>query len=386
MLSAAPFIVALSSVLALAASCGKKESSDEASDESATSGGGNAGVSANAGNELNLSGQFLAAPSTALALAENARGVILYTLDGTGRVAAAPKEISVDAEGRFKAPISRLSSDAQKFAKILKPDDTADKALAKQLFPEHAADIDATSAAELGKQLKADIEEGKQGGSYRYLLVSFEKSGDAVKEAASFQFIGMPTAAGNLSVFPADLMKGDTDLGKITGGKKDEATTELKAVDTLNLSAAALEELVGASQTLKVLKYHWMNRSANAAEVTPWFGFVSDNFPSANNAFAPAGNLKYMGGGLYIAARKIGATFAEVCPKHPAGTLNEDFSATPAKKVEWIPPADIVTGQGTFGPSAPSGKRCDRYGSVCHLYQPFRGNGNARRDLRARHA
>jgi hypothetical protein len=69
----------------------------------------------------------------------------------------------------------------------------------------------------------------------------------------------------------------------------------------------------------------------------------------------------------------IGATFGEVCPANPGNasdTGGNDYTATPAKTVEWFPPADVTMSSVVYGPTAPlsnvlgSFKRSAQYGEV----------------------
>ncbi len=338
-------------ILALvSAACGKASTTateDKATDTAkTTTTSSTPSVEKAEGNELALAGK-LTSSTAALSLAEDvsAKKILLFKLKGGGRIEGKPLEIAVEADGTFKIKIEKNSANSQKAKDAIK-DDKVDKAIAKELFPDHAAEIDQMSDAELTKALKQEIAEMEKGGSYSYVLVSMVPSGDKVAEAKSMQFIGMPSAAGNLLSLPADVLKGNLNFGEIKGSG-DEASSELKAdKDSLNLSDELIQEFAATSNTMKALKNYWMNTTSEGktpAEITPWFGWTSSDLATPENKFATPTDLKYEGAGFYIQVQDIGKSFGEVCPISGSGQV----------PLTLVPPADVTTEYGTVGPSNP---------------------------------
>jgi hypothetical protein len=320
-------LLTISILIAVAAvSCGKKKSS------SSGTGGDTNNNTNNTSQSVMLSGQLAISSSLAAGEQEAAnRGVILFKITQGGEVMSM-EELTVNEKGEFSTSLAKENELATKLAACI-VNDVVDRACVKNFFPDKAADIDRASDAELNQSIKEMLNGKRREGAFRYVLVSFVKSGIAKDEASSMQFVGMPTAgADDMRVIPADAAKGNINLGQITGAG-DEAKATTSANDTFNLSAAALKDIANASQVLKVLKNSWINRVAKPATITPWFGFSSSNLADADNKFSTPDNLSYMGGGYYIGINDIGVTMNDVCP---------ETGDVAAKTVYWNPPAPIV--------------------------------------------
>ena len=347
---------------AVAVSCGKKKSSS-----SDTGGGSNNNNTNNTSQGVMLSGQLAISTSLAGGQPEAVnRGVILFKITQGGEVMGM-EELTVNDKGEFSANLAKENEMSTKLAACI-VNDAVDRACVKNFFPDKAAEIDRASDAELNQGIKDMLNGKRREGAFRYVLVSFIKSGNAKDEASSMQFVGMPTTdAEDLRVIPADAAKGNINLGQITGSG-DEAKATTSANDTFNLSAAALKDIANASQVLKILKNSWINRVSKPATITPWFGFSSSNLADADNKFSTPDNLSYMGGGYYIGINDIGVTMNDVCP--------ETGTAPGAKTVFWNPPSEITLSDGskvtTLSSAKPTGQtymRNPQYGEYSCGFQ-----------------
>lgn len=329
------------------AACGKKSSDKETTSAAAS------GVTENTANTLAVAGTLNLDLGLLAKLTATEKGVLLFTLDNTSQLVGFPEELEVGSDGSFTVNIER--NRLEKVKSII-TNGVVDKTKAKEFFPEHAADIDAATNDQLVEALGEEIAKLEENPNMRYVLVSYTKSGNLEAEATSMQFIGLPTSSSSLKMLPGEALKGDLNLGLITGSA-DEATSNLTAADSLDLSSNVIDELAGASQTLKFLKNTWMNPDKKA-RVTPWFGYANTDLAGTVNKFTTPANIVYIGGGYYIQPFAIGATWGEVCPPNPANasdTSGTVYSATPAKLVEFYPPIDIVStlSNQTFSTTAP---------------------------------
>lgn len=289
-----------------------------------------------------------------LNLAATTPGVLLVKMNGKSQVEEF-KELEVDASGNFRATLERKDATAEKAAAILK-DGGVNRSLAKEVYPQYAAQIDSMSDEELRSGLQESIEDSSRYGGYKYMLIAYDKAGDALEQAHSMQFIGLPLADGaRLRTLPGEAVTGDLNLGSIAGSG-DEAKATATAEGSLTVSGSYLKELAALSQTLKVVKNDWVNRETKPANLTPWFGFRATGFDAIRNAWSDPANAAYWGSGLYMGINNIGATFGEVCPANPgnpADTSGSNYTATPAKKVEWFPPAEVTMASIVHGPNSP---------------------------------
>jgi len=335
---------------------------------------GKAGIKENSGNTLGISGQLaialnLSGPDAQLTAAPS-KGVVLFGLDYKSQVQI-QKVLDVGPDGRFDASIERNQKSA--FDGVI-TGDHVNRDLLKKIFPEYADMIDQMPDSELIGGIREELDNFKEHPDLNYVLVSFDKSGDPEAEAASMQFIGLPTPGASLKLLPGGALKGDISMGRIEG-QGDEATSELKAGDSINLPPSAIAELASASKTLKILKNVWLNPK-KAAEVTPWFNYTVADVASAANHFTAPDGARFSGGGYYIKVNDIDATFGQVCPDNPGApgdTSGSPYNATPSKILNWYPPRDIASTAapgGTYGPSnpytneAPQYRRQSQYGET----------------------
>lgn len=370
-----PGLIALGIVGCFAHACNKKSSNSPSGQpppvgtETGTSGGDTSSATDTGTDNDTTENRLTVTGQLSLELNLNTaptKGIVLYQLDGKSEVIGKTL-IDVDANGNFNAEIQRDRSAS--IAKVIE-NGVVNRQLAKELFPTHQAAIDSATDQEIIEHFSEALNEMKENPTLRYVLISYDKSGDVEAEAASMQFIGLPTASSSLKMLPGDRLKGDLALGKIAGSG-DEATSTLTAVDSVELPPSVIEEMAGASQTLKILKNDWMNQSG-AAIVTPWFGYVTRDQEAAVNKFVtPTKTGTIFGGGsYYIHPHDIGATFGELCPPNPTNpedVSENPYDATPAKVVTWHPPKDL---DANFGPAKPYSslsakyKRSEQYGEI----------------------
>ena len=349
--------VSLAIVVAQAVSCGKKSKSKTKEPEATQS-----------TSSFSMSGQLQLGT---LNLSATTPGVLVVKMNGKSQVEEF-KELEVDSSGNFTASVDRKDSQADKAAAILK-DGGVNRALAKEVYPQYASQIDGMTDAEIRSGLQENIDESSRYGGYKYMLIAYDKAGDALSQAKSMQFIGLPLADGaSLRMLPGEAVTGNLNLGSIAGSG-DEAKATATAESALTVSGNFLKELAALSQTLKVVKNDWVNRETKPANLTPWYGFKTTGFDAIRNTWSDPSKAEYSTSGLYMGINNIGATFGEVCPANPSNpsdTSGSDYSATPAKKVEWFPPQDVTISTVVYGPSAPfsnilgSFKRSAQYGEV----------------------
>ncbi|MGE0173139.1 MAG: hypothetical protein AB7T49_10150 [Oligoflexales bacterium] len=308
--------------------CTKKKDKKSASKSTATAEEG----------EVVVAGQ-LAVTSTALVDAE--KTILLFTLDARG-VSDIPEEIAVAADGSFSLAVGNLNDSLEKLKQASPGDGTIDRDLVKEALPQYEEEIDAMDDDELIEQIDELVEETEKRGGSTYVMVSMDKSGDKVAEAQSFQFIGLPTGGANMLGLPSDAIKTNLNLGLISGDG-DEAVAELEAgEDNFNMSGEAIKEFASLSGTLKVIKNYWMNADEDGnqpAEITPWFGWTTDDVAAVTNQFSTPTGLEYIGAGFYIGVNDIGAGFDDVCPTAAASNANASRS-----ELTFLPPEEITSG------------------------------------------
>ncbi|MCX6128759.1 MAG: hypothetical protein NTX25_06805 [Proteobacteria bacterium] len=337
------------------------------------------GVTTNTANTLAIGGKLEL--SLEARLAGTTMGVVLFTLDSSSTLVDKPLKITVADDGTFTTPIERDRLEKIKTGIV---NGVPDRTVLKKLFPNDADAIDAASDAEIVKGLSEQLTELEKNPNLRYVLVSYEISGDLEAEAKSMQFIGLPTGGPPLKMLPGEALLGDLSLGLITGSG-DEASSELAASDSLDLPASVIEELAGTSQTLKYLKNVWMN-PVDKIIVTPWFSYINSDIASTVNKFTTPAGLTYGGGGYYMSPRDIGATWGEVCPPNPANASDASgsiYSATPAKVVSFYPPSDMTSiySDEIYSPTHPytnagkTYKREDQYGEIACSKADIAGGG-----------
>ncbi len=335
--------LAVGSLVLLAFACGKKKSAGDETDTSAP------GVSGKVGDSVSLSGQLNLAAANLGFNADSTQRQILYFMLVGGEVFDAPTKVVVDANGKFTASVSAVNKKLVSIKAALEQS-PIDKAALKEALPEHAADIDAAPDAELKSALQDLVDKMDAAGGPQYLLVSYVPSGDALEEAKSFQFIGLPSSGQNVMVFPADGLKGNLNLGKISGSG-DNATAELKANSSVfAMDDNAIVQLASIGQTLKVVKNYWVNKDENgkvAVEAEPFFAWqakLSDIVDGGSAAAAPV----YSGYGLYVKVNGFtSVNFDALCPTGPNGTPTQKLTLAPPADVSWA----TSNWQGTLNPA-----------------------------------
>ena len=221
------------------------------------------GVTAATGNDVVIAGQLAL---SGLELTATEQAAIVYQFS-VGDIVGTPSEVAVASDGRFQT-------------KIPKADEIIDFIASQALLPREERDWEqmasaAKSIVNAGQEITADfikqmpeaelqanigdLAKSKQQAGRMTLMVAYDKSGDKIAEAKSFRFIGLQTPAGkNLSGLPNGNLKGNVNLGKITGDGAD-VTSEVKASDALDVSATALESFADLGRVLKSVKNHYMN-------------------------------------------------------------------------------------------------------------------------------
>ncbi len=297
--------------------CGKKDS--KAADPASTISAGTAGVSQVEGNEVTVLGQL--ALSSGLRLAETPKGILAFNMV-KGKVSGDPQKIDVAEDGSFSVPLKKADA-ALDFLIAEMAKDRADRDFAAMADAVNegldvqggaitAEKLEGMSEEELTEGISQAAEENQSGGKMT-VLVSYDVSGDAVAEAASFQFINLPTAGGaSLAAIPNVNLKGSVSLGEISGTGTD-ISAAIQADEALDLSDEAIESLADASQTLKLLKNEYMNTDWG---VTPFYSWTS-NVTSADviDQYYDVTKSTYYGYGLYIPqkAKDAGFTYEQVC-------------------------------------------------------------------------
>ncbi|NDE15375.1 hypothetical protein EBZ80_10635 [bacterium] len=314
--------------------CGKKSRSS--SEESNSTGG------------LTVTGQLQLASTLALD-GTFARQVVYFKIL-SGRVEGAPQKVSVAADGTFSFNVETENAKATA-AKNAITQSPVDRAALKVAFPEYASQIDGMTDEQIIEGLRSYVDELVSHGGPQYVMVSYvpSASGDALAEAESFQFIGLPTGGANVVALPADSVKGDVALGAIAAGTGDDATASLKADgNVLNLSDSAITQLANISQTLKLVKNYWVNKSSDgtmayvdAQPFFAWQGHFSDLVDGGSSASAPA----YSGYGMYVQLRNSDLAINSVCPA--SGT--QQSPVAPVTNLTLFPPASVPLTSTTNG-------------------------------------
>jgi hypothetical protein len=298
-----------------AAACGK---SSKKSDDTAASTG--PGVIATDAATVSVSGQL----ALNLGLTAGEMGVLQFKIMG-GQAKGSPIEIEVDEDGYFSVDISRTVEAKEAFTEELaKAPADRDTERLKQALSDYfgvplseAADfLSEHTEEEIQTEISSYVEELERTGTMT-VLVAYNKTGDKVTEAASFRFIGMPTASGNnLFGLPDQSLIGDTNLGSITDGTGDEATAELSSADALDLPAEAQDALADATKALKSLKNAHMNADWRAEPFYLWT--YSGAVDSLLDAYADISKLDYLGTGFYLGSQTpTPFTFEDICSTTP---------------------------------------------------------------------
>jgi len=144
------------------------------------------------------------------------------------------------------------------------------------------------------------------------VLVAYDKTGDRVSEGQSFRFISLPTPGGKaLSSLPNERLKGNLDLGKISGSKRD-VTSEARSTDAIDLSASALDSMADAGRALKNLANAYMNSAWKSQ--TFYFWTTTDKPSDVFDQFSTPAHSTYKGYGFYIGSNgDQGLSYEDVC-------------------------------------------------------------------------
>lgn len=365
--------VAISSTL-LVGGCGKKSSNTDSSGSEESGSPEGSKISQNSGNLLTVSGQ-LALGGLELTGAE--KGILAFT-SRAGDSSGEPKQVSVDADGKFKLELARaedavvvLVEEAQKARDVR---DYERMARAASALGVGDGDI---SAEKIRQFTEEEIQEGvgdlarkmKEAGPVT-LLVAYDKTGDRVSEASSFRFISLPTPSGRaLSSLPNERMKGDMDMGKISGTKRD-VTSELASSDAFDLSAGALESLADVGRSLKNIVNSYMNKDWKAQPF--YFWKTDDTIADVLDQFSDVGRSTYQGYGFYIGSHSdLGLSYADVCGGKP-------IVLTPPSPVDVVDQQGAITQTTVFD----NGGQMNTSGSSCSGGNGFYGRednyGNGR--------
>ncbi|WP_141733777.1 hypothetical protein [Oligoflexus tunisiensis] len=297
-----------------AAACGKSEKTDDAA---VTEG---PGVTASDASTVSISGQL----ALNLGLTADEMGVLQFKLMG-GSATGEPVAIEVDADGKFSVDIAKTVAAKEAFTEELaktpaeRDNDRLAKALAEYFgvpLAEAEGFLSEHTEEEIQSEIKGFAEEIERTGTMT-VLVAYTKTGDKVTEAESFRFIGMPTASGNnLFGMPDQSLIGNANLGSITEGDGDEATSELSSADAFDLPAETQDTLAEAAKALKSLKNAYMNADWRAEPFYLWsFGGEAD---SLLDAYADISKLTYRGTGFYIGSQTdTPFTFEDICSASP---------------------------------------------------------------------
>ena len=351
--------------------CGKGSSSDENSDGGSTApssdpttiGGGSAK------NAIVLSGQLAI---TDLQLTGSTKGVLAFN-SRQGQFVGDPQEISVEDDGRFKV-------------ELVKQEEAVKTLVEEAAKPRDQRDLEkmAQSARSImggGKEINAEMirnmpEEEIQSGIGDIagrmqksgpvtLLVAYDKSDDIVARARSFRFISMNTPGGRaLSSLPNERLKGDVNLGRVSGSKRD-VVGEARSTDAFDLPPAALETLADIGRSMKNVINNYMNKDWTAQPFYFWES--TDRMADVMDKFSDVNRTSYKGFGFYIGSQTdFGLTYADLCG---------------AKAVTFTPPSPITVAgvSGTVASYSNAGSTQSTQGSS----RTCNGNGYyAREDVR----
>lgn len=225
-------------------------------------------------------------PDTVLAFPVTKRGVTVFETMKEGSVLRVP----IDKDGKFSIALGgdELSADEKKYAAYIVDDNTLAPGAREDLIkevgkkdPDVASYTDAQLIAELKSSLarmKAERlgEQSHQDVPSGYVLVSMKASGDRVKEAATFKFIGLPAGSANLISFPLAQAKGNLGLGQIRISGND-AVADLPANgDAFSIDESVLKQMATTNDALKTLVNKYMNsypETGESIEATPYFSW-----------------------------------------------------------------------------------------------------------------
>jgi len=333
--------VALLSIL-LAASCGRGSNDNNPKDpeeEGKNQSDPNKTNQTNqpAANNVRISGQLNIA---GLELLAGEKGVLAFTTR-QGEFAGEPKEVSVAADGTFSTDLAKTEDSVQDLINIIsKPRDQWDYDAilrnVRMIVPEAGSlsvdKLKAMSDTEIKAGI-ADLADMLKKSGPVTVLVAYDKTGDRVAEAQSFRFISLPTPAGKpLSSLPNERFKGNVDLGKISGSKRD-VTSDAKSTDAFDLSASALDSMADVGRSLKNLINIYMNKGWKSQPFYYWE--TTDTKADVMDKFSTPAKSSYKGYGFYIGSLDDqGLTYDDVCGNKtitftPPAPITEAGSTTP---------------------------------------------------------
>jgi len=175
------------------------------------------------------------------------------------------------------------------------------------------------------------------------MLVAYDKSGDKEAEARSFRFIGMPTAAGGkLTALVSDAIKGDLNLGVISGNGENPVAQLAANATAFDLSSSAIEALAGMGDTLKSVRNRYMNDSFTAEPFFAWLQTPASGtgIASATDQYSNVNDAEYSGYGVYL---------FQDHDETSSFSLDDICGTTPVKMVEFTPPAAVNLDNGGGG-------------------------------------
>lgn len=376
-----PWSMALASVLTALTVAGCGRGSDDKQD-SGTEGQGSSDPSKSnqpsgqsSVNAVRISGQLNIG---ALELTGAEKGVFAFTAR-SGNIGGEPRPVTVGPDGTFSTELMKVEDSVQAIsAELDKPRDQRDwEAMvrgAKSLLPNSEGlsvdQLRSMSDAELKSGIADLVNEMKKSGPVT-VLVAYDKTGNRVTEAQSFRFISLPTPGGkSLSALPNERLKGNVDLGKISGSKRD-VTSEAKSTDAFDLSASALDTMADAGRALKNLTNSYMNSGWKSQ--TFYFWQTTDKYTDVLDKFSTPANSSYKGYGFYIGSLDDqGLTYDDLCGNKsitftPPSPITVDGSNTPLAQYSNAGASKgtqgtsrICTGNGYYA-------REDNYGKISYM-------------------
>ena len=265
------------------------------------------------------------------------KGVLAFATRA-GTIAGLPQSFDVDSSGNFRATVVRTEGAvATLVAEAAKNPAVRDWEKMFAAFRDfNGGNTDGMTVDDIKAKPETEIQEGigkianeaKETGPVT-LLVAYDKTGDKVSEAQSFRFISLPTPENRpLSAIPGESLKGDVNLGRVSGSKRD-IISEAKTSDALDLSSAAAESLADVGRSLKNIANAYMNDEWKAQPFYYWES--TDRYTSVIDAWSNPDHSNYKGYGFYIGS------------KGSAGLTYEALCGSSRRNITFTPPAAIVT-------------------------------------------
>lgn len=323
--------------------CGKKSDGNTADNPAVDTGAGTGsntsptesttpGITASSSNQLVLSGQLAL---SGLGLMGSEQAALVYQFS-RGEIIGQAQEVSVDSSGKFSATIPKADEAVELLVQQANlPREQRDwekMAVAARSVTNGEGNISADYIKNMPEEeIQAGIgnlaKELKDAGRMT-LIVAYDKSGDKKSEAQSFRFVSLQTPGGkNLSSLPNDNLKGNVNFGKITGSSAD-VTSEVKAVDALDISTAAIETFADMGRVLKSVKNNYMNDKWSVTPFYFWKG-GANGFNNVIDQWSDATTSEYNGYGFYVpSVGDQGLSHADVCG---------------GKLIEFAPPGNTLT-------------------------------------------